>query len=97
MTKRIRSHHDNSLFHESENLDFIHKLVDAVGSPPDLFHRKFALSPDIQGHYVYIETLVDKSKIEDNVEEWIEDKTFTTFPTLLKTAPGCDRNPFAGR
>ncbi|WP_139996518.1 spore germination protein [Paenibacillus paridis] len=51
----------------------IEDIVAALGNPPDLIHHHFANNPDIKGHCLFIETLVDKNKIEDTILRFISE------------------------
>lgn len=50
-----------------EPRSFADRLADGLGNPPDLIHRPFVLRPDLCVKYLFIETLADKNKIENNI------------------------------
>ncbi|OBZ17087.1 spore germination protein [Bacillus sp. FJAT-26390] len=51
----------------------IESIINALGNPPDLTYHEFANHPHIQGHCLFIETLVDKNKIEDIILRFISE------------------------
>jgi spore germination protein KA len=62
--------HENKSFFEDFSIDTI---INALGNPPDLTFHDFANHPDIQGYCLFIETLVDKNKIEDTILRFISE------------------------
>ncbi|MEK3721409.1 MULTISPECIES: spore germination protein [unclassified Paenibacillus] len=56
-----------TMYDKNESDAFFDQLINVIGNPPDLIYQTFALSADVQGCYLFIETLVDKNKIDNNV------------------------------
>ncbi|TVX98658.1 spore germination protein [Cohnella terricola] len=73
MSDHIQSHSESPLFTNSESDVFVQQLVNEIGNPPDLKYLALELRPGILGSYLFIETLVDKNKIEDNVLKFLSE------------------------
>ncbi|GMX61970.1 spore germination protein [Paenibacillus elgii] len=58
---------DNPQFDKSDARSFVDLLIHTIGNPPDLVYQSFTFGPNLEGTYLFIETLADKRKIEDNV------------------------------
>ncbi|MBP1994687.1 spore germination protein [Paenibacillus eucommiae] len=76
MLDHTPSHSDSPLYKDSEFDAFVSQLVNAIGNPPDLVYHTLVLRPGILGSYLFIETLVDKNKIEDNVLKFFSECRF---------------------
>ncbi|TCP67094.1 spore germination protein [Baia soyae] len=58
---------------------FVSQIVDTLQYPPDLVNHMFVISPNLHAHCVFIETLVDRNKIERELlhflsKEYISDE-----------------------
>ncbi|WP_189012726.1 spore germination protein [Paenibacillus marchantiophytorum] len=62
----------NSTIHDGYNSKaFVNQIIGILDNPPDLLNRTFTLSPDLYISCVFIETLVDKNKIEHELLQFL--------------------------
>lgn len=95
MIETPHSRPDNFQYDKSDAQSFAELLVQAIGNPPDLIYETFAPGPGIQVQYLFIETLVDKNKIENNVLRFLAEgqslynwnETSLLVETLKQTIP----------
>jgi hypothetical protein len=64
MQKNDSNQTNDPLYDGNNPKAFVIQIMDTLHNPPDLVNRSFTLSPDLHGFCVFIETLVDKDKIE---------------------------------
>ncbi|GGD60272.1 spore germination protein [Paenibacillus nasutitermitis] len=57
---------------------FVNQIMDILDNPPDLVDRRFNLSPNLHGYCVFIETLVDKNKIERELLHFLSDESLNS-------------------
>ncbi|MEB9895970.1 spore germination protein, partial [Bacillus cereus] len=68
MSNHTRMSDDNLIFDSSRTGEFADRLTSVLGHPPDLVDHSFVIQqPELEGRCLFLETLVDKNKIEDNV------------------------------
>ncbi|WGU95861.1 spore germination protein [Paenibacillus dendritiformis] len=68
MSHHTRINADNPIFDSSRTDEFADRLTSVLGHPPDLVDHSFVIQqPELEGRCLFLETLVDKNKIEDNV------------------------------
>ncbi|MDF2722290.1 MAG: spore germination protein [Paenibacillus sp.] len=61
-------------YDKSDVRSFTGRLVHTIGNPPDLIHQTFALSADMHVQYLFIETLTDTDKIENNLLRFLAER-----------------------
>ncbi|MDQ0418903.1 spore germination protein KA [Croceifilum oryzae] len=54
---------------------FVNQIVSTFQNPPDLVNHIFVISPNLHGHCVFIETLVDKHKIEHELLHFLSEES----------------------
>ncbi|WP_229691967.1 spore germination protein [Paenibacillus radicis (ex Gao et al. 2016)] len=72
-----KSRGGSAQFNRYDPESIIKSIQEALGNPPDLNRHPFALSPDRQGHCLFINTLVDKGKIEDTILRFFSERIAT--------------------
>jgi hypothetical protein len=75
MQKSDSSHSDYPVYDGNNPKSFINQITETLQSPPDLVIRSFTLSQDLQGFCVFIETLVDKNKIEQKLLHFLSEQS----------------------
>lgn len=58
--------------------DFVNQIMEFLQNPPDLVNHNFILSPNLPGCCVFIETLVDKNKIEHELLRFISEQSLNS-------------------
>ncbi|SFX55189.1 spore germination protein KA [Thermoactinomyces sp. DSM 45891] len=54
---------------------FVNQIVNTLQNPPDLVNHVFVVSPSLHGHCIFIETLVDKHKIEHELLHFLTEES----------------------
>ncbi|SDZ23237.1 spore germination protein [Thermoactinomyces sp. DSM 45892] len=52
---------------------FVNQIVNTLQNPPDLVNHVFSLSPHLHGHCIFIETLVNRQKIEHELLHFLSE------------------------
>lgn len=67
-SSQLRESSGNLAFDPGRADEFVQCLTSVIGDPPDLVNHSFVIQqPELKGRCFFLETLVDKNKIEDNV------------------------------
>ncbi|MGG3506282.1 spore germination protein [Paenibacillus lautus] len=75
MQKNDSNQSDYPIYDGDNPKAFVNQIMDIMHNPPDLVDRKFTLSPDLHGFCVFIETIVDKNKIERELLHFLSDES----------------------
>lgn len=95
MSEDHLSYTDEYVIEANDLQAHIKYIEDTLGNPPDLVKHSFILSPDIEGYCLFLETLIDKTKIENDIlrvftEEQLSDVLLTkenVIQSLSKRIP----------
>ncbi|CAH8712973.1 spore germination protein [Paenibacillus thiaminolyticus] len=80
-SSHLRESSGNLVFDPGRADEFLQCLTSVIGDPPDLVNHSFVIQqPELEGRCLFLETLVDKNKIEDNVLRMFAEQPLSHLP-----------------
>lgn len=75
MQNNNSSHTDYAIYDGKDPKTFVSQIMNILHNPPDLVSHMFTASPDLRGYFIFIETIVNKTKIEHELLRFLSEES----------------------